>query len=245
MNGLSKTCLIAVQLVLASAHAALATPSPAIVISDHIIGTAADSFFVIRTTTLNPPIYYAYHRRLEFVELSASDGSILKKCMLRETEYVSDAGVAPETWTQTETQKPACEVFDMLSTQSAGYITPRSTGPGAFRLTAGGLEAREETSDGSVTWATVMSATEIGARAAKTTSIPATDIPWQTGAGSSGVLSLVGTTGDDQPLHEACKLDPVPVTSRGHERMYVRLLCWSGDDDADGANFYVALDIRQ
>ena len=245
MNVLGKACLIAVHLVLASAHAALATPSPGIVISDHIIGTAANSFFVIRTTTLNPPIYYEYRRRLEFVELSASDGSILKKCKLRETAYVSDAGIEPETWTQTETQKPACQVFDMLYRRSAGYMTPRSTEPVAFRLTAAGLETREETSDGSVTWANVMSAKEIRVRAAKTTSIAATEIPWQTGTDSSAVFSLVGTDEDDQPLQEACELDPVPVTSRGHDRIYLRLLCWSGDADADGANFYVALDAIQ
>lgn len=245
MNVLSKTCLIAVQLLLASAHAALATPSPGIVISDHIIGTAANSFFVIRTTTLNAPTYYRYHKRLEFVELSADDGSIVKKCMLRETEYVSDAGIEPETWTQTETQKPACQVSDMLSRRSAGYMAPRSTGPVAFRLTAAGLEAREDKSDGSVTWANVMSAKKITARAAKTTSIPATEIPWQTGPDSSAVFSLVGNAEDDQPLHEACELDPVPVTSRDHGPAYLRLLCWPGDADADGANFYLALDIKR
>ncbi len=50
---------------------------------------------------------------------------------------------------------------------------------------------------------------------------------------------------DNQPLHEVCELDPVPVTSRDHDRIYLRLLCWPGDADADGGNFYIVLDAKR
>lgn len=247
MNALCKTCIIAVQLILASAMTAQATPSPAVVISDHIIGTTPTSFFVIRTTTLHPPTYYQHHKRIELVELSIQNGSILQKCALRETEYVSDAGVNPETWTQTELRKPSCQIFDILSKRSAGYITPRNTGngPAAFRLGVDGLEARDDTSDDSAEWTNVLSAGIIKARAAKTTSIAASDIPWKFNGETPEALSLVGTADHIQPLHEVCKLDPVPVTSRDHDWMFLRLLCWPGDADVDGANFYIALNSKR
>ncbi|CAN0540026.1 unnamed protein product, partial [Scytosiphon promiscuus] len=47
-----------------------ATPGSGIVISDQIIGTTSKTFFVIRTTTLRPPSYYEYKKRIELVELS-------------------------------------------------------------------------------------------------------------------------------------------------------------------------------
>ena len=247
MNTFCKTCIITVHLVLASALTAQATPSPALVISDHIIGTTPDSFFVIRTTTLNPPIYYQYFKRLEFVELSNRDGSIVDRCMLRETEYASDAGVDPETWTQTETQKPSCRVFDMLAKRRAGYMTPQSTGnePAAFRLGAGGLEARTETSDDTASWSNVLSSKAILEWAAKTTSVPVSGIPWQTGADPSDNLNFVGIVEEAEPLREICELDPVPVTSRRHDKVFLRLLCWTGDSDADGANFYIPVKTAQ
>lgn len=243
MSALCKRIVITVQLILASALTAHATPSPGIVISDHIIGTTPTSFFVIRTTTLHAPTYYQHYKRFDFVELSIQDGSIVQKCALRETEYASDAGVDRETWTQTEKRMPSCQVFEVLSKNSAGYMTPRGTDTGnaAFRLSAGGLEARRDTSDDSVEWTNIMPARLVKARALKTTSIAASDIPWQTGLDSSEALSLVGTADDIQPLHEMCELDPVPVTSRGHDWMFLRLSCWPGDTDSDGANFYIAL----
>lgn len=247
MNTLCRTCIIAAQLILASAMTAQATPSAGIVISDHIIGTTPASFFVIRTTTLHMPTYYQHQKRVEFVELSIKDGNILQKCALRETEYASDPDVGPEIWTQTEVQKPTCQVFELLSKRGAGYMTPRSTdtGKAAFRLSVSGLEARDDTSSDSGEWTNVMTTKLIKVRALKTTSIATSDIPWQTGPDSSDTLSLVGTADDIQPLHELCKLDPVPVTSRGHDWMYLRLSCWPGDADADGANFYIALNSKR
>ena len=149
MNALCKGIIIAFQLILASALSAQAGPNPAIVISDHIVGTTPGSFFVIRTTTFNGPTYYQYSKRIDFVELSIKDGSIMQRCMLRETEYASDAGVEQETWTQTEKPRPSCQVFEVLSKRSAVYMAPRSTdaGKAAFRLTANGLEARDDTPD--------------------------------------------------------------------------------------------------
>ena len=242
MNTFCKGLVITVQLFLASALAAHATPSPGIVISDHIIGTTPTSFFVIRTTTLHPPTYYRHQKRIEFVELSIRDGSILKKCALRETDYVSDAGVDPESWTQTEMQRPSCQVFGILSKRNAGYMSPRSKGDGmaAFRLGVNGVEARDERSDNNGEWTKIMSVSVIKARAAKTTSIAASDIPWQFSDDTTEALIIVGSADDIQPLHEKCELDPVPVTSRGHDWMFLRLICWPGDADADGANFFIA-----
>lgn len=243
MSALCKGFIIAVQVILASASAAQATPSPAIVISDQIIGTTPGSFFVIRTTTFNGPTYYQYSKRIDFVELSVKDGSIVQKCPLRETEYASDAGIEQETWTQTEKPKPSCQVFEVLSKRSAGYMRPRSTdtGEAAFRLTADGLEAREDTADDNDRWTNIMSTKLIKARAAKTASIMASEIPWQTSPDPSEVFSLAGAASATQPLHELCKLDPVALTSRGHHGVFLHLSCWPGDTDADGANFYIAL----
>ncbi|MEO9875615.1 MAG: hypothetical protein ABJM26_17705 [Anderseniella sp.] len=242
MNALCKRIIIAFQLILASALSAQAGPSPAIVISDFIIGTTPTSFFVIRTTTFNGPTYYQYSKRIDFVELSIRDGSIVQKCAQRETEYASDAAVDRETWTPTEKRKPSCQVFDLLSKRSAGYITPRSTdtGKAAFRLTANGLEARADTSDDNARWTNVMPTKLIKVRAAKTTSVMASEIPWQTSPDPFEVFSLAGAANDTQPLHELCKLDPVALTSRGHHAIFLHLSCWSGDTDADGANFYIA-----
>ena len=86
-----------------------------------------------------------------------------------------------------------------------------------------------------------MPAKLIKARAAKTTSITASEIPWQTSPDPSEVFSLAGAPNDTQALHELCKLDPVALTSRGHQGAFLHLSCWSGDTDADGANFYIAL----
>lgn len=247
MNAFCKAIFIAFQFILASTLTAQSGPNPAIVISDHIIGTTPGSFFVIRTTTFNGPTYYQYSKRLDLVELSIRDGSIVQKCGLRETEYTSDASVDQETWTQTEKPKPPCQIFDVLSKRSAAYMSPRGkdTGKAAFRLSADGLEARGDTSDDSVEWTNIMSTKLIRARVVKTTSITASEIPWQTGPDPSEEFSLAGTANDIDPLHELCKLDPVPVTSRGHQTMFLRLSCWPGDVDVDGANFYIAFNSKR
>ena len=243
MNALCKRIIVAFQLILASALTAQAGPNPAIVISDHIIGTTPGSFFVIRTTTFNGPTYYQYSKRIDFVELSILDGSIVQKCALRETEYASDAGVEQENWAQTEKPRPSCQAFDVPSKRRADYLAPRSkdTGKAAFRLTANGLEARDDTSDDNAKWTNMMPAKLIKMRAAKTTSITASEVPWQTSPDPSEVFSLAGAANDTQPLHELCKLDPVALTSRSHHGMFLHLSCWPGDTDADGANFYIAL----
>ncbi|NNJ75415.1 MAG: hypothetical protein HKP56_09665 [Anderseniella sp.] len=170
----------------------------------------------------------------------------MQRCALREIEYASDAGAEQENWTQTEKPRPSCQVFGVLSKRSAGYMAPRSTDTGraAFRLTANGLEARDDTSDDDAKWTNIMPAKLIKARAAKTTSIMASEIPWQTSTDPSVVFSLVGAANDTQPLHELCKLDPVALTSRGHHGMFLHLSCWPGDADADGANFYIALNVK-
>ncbi len=243
MNAVCKKILIAFQFILASTLTAQAGPTPAIVISDHIIGTTPGSFFVIRTTTFNGPTYYQYSKRIDLVELSIRDGSIMQKCALRETDYVSDAGVEQENWTQTEKRKPSCQVFDVLSNRSAGYMAPRSndTGKATFRLTAGGLEAIDDTSADNPGWTNIMPVKLIKARAVRTTSITASEIPWQTSPDPSEVFSLAGAPDDGEAFHELCKLDPVAITSRGHQGAFLQLSCWSGDTDADGANFYIAL----
>ncbi|WP_306259722.1 hypothetical protein [Pararhizobium sp. IMCC21322] len=76
-----------------------ATPDPGIVISDQIIGTTPNTFFVIRTTTLRPPSHYEYKKRVELVELSIPSGKIEQQCLVRETEYHYDFEASQETWT--------------------------------------------------------------------------------------------------------------------------------------------------
>lgn len=233
--------LLAVQLVLAGTVSAGATPNSSIVISDEIIGTVADGFFVIRTTTLRPPNYFQFREQVEFVELSLADGGVRKRCTLRQTDNQSDADADNPTWQRTELKTPECETFEVLSRRAANFITPRSKGPGRFSysLGAGGVTVQDIWAGDSPKTVHVLPIADIKRQVATMATIPAAGIPWPAEATSGTMYNLLEMGKDAEPLHEACELDPVATTSRGSSWVFLRFRCWSGDDDADGANFYL------
>lgn len=214
--------------------------------SDEIIGTTPTSYFVIRTTRLRPPTYYRFRERIEFVELSVPDGNVQQRCKLRETDNQSDVGADEETWKRTELKVAACRPFDILSRRKARYVEPRSRegAPYSFRLAVDGVSVKEVMSENSTEWIGVLSIQTLKRRAANVARTATATIPWNTHSGSDAHYDLLWLETDDQPLHEACTLEPMATTSRGTPWVFLRFLCWSGNDDADGANFFIPVDSR-
>jgi len=241
-----KALILAIPLCLASTSHIQATPSSGIVMSDQIIGTTPTSYFVIRTTKLRPPTYYRFHERIEFVELSIPNGNVQHRCKLRETDNQSDAGAKKETWKRTELKMAACRPYDTMSRRNARYVEPRSRDGAAyrFRLTADGVSVKEAWSEDDSKWNSVLSMKKLKRRAASVATISTATIPWKTHAPSGGNYDLLWLETDDQPFHEACNLDPIATTSIGTHWVFLRLLCWSGDDDVDGANFYIPINSK-
>lgn len=242
----SKALTLAIPLLLASILGVHATPGSGIVISDEIIGTTQKSFFVIRTTILRPPTYYQFRERIEFVELSIPEGNVQQRCTMRETDNQSDPSAEKEAWRRTEMKTANCRAFDILSRRKANYIEPRRLEASvySFRLGADGIAVKATASDESTKWIGVLSAKETKRRAAAVAVISTSVVPWNTHQPSQTMLSLLGLERDDQPLHEACELESAAATSRNTSWAFLRFLCWSGDDDVDGANFYIPIDSR-
>lgn len=233
--------LIAIQIFLALTVSAGATPNSSIVVSDEIIGTVPDGFFVIRTTTLRPANYFQFRERIEFVELSIPDGSVRQRCTLRETVNQSDADAEKPTWQRTELKTPRCEVFETLSRRDVNYIEPRSMGPGtfSFHLGADGVTVKDVWSRGTPTTVGLLSVEDIKRQIATIATIPTAVIPWPEQATSGDLYNLIEAAEAAPPLHEACELDPVATTARGTSWLFLRFRCWSGDADIDGANVFI------
>lgn len=246
IGGACSRSALLLPLLLASALPIQATPGSGIVMSDEIIGTTPTSYFVIRTTRLRPPTYYRFRERMEFVELSIPDGNVQQRCTLRETDNQSDAGAEKETWQRTELGASACRPFDILSRRKARYVEPRSRDGAyvSFRFVADGVAVKNILSGDSAKWVGVLSVKEVKRRAATVATISTSTIPWDTHSGSNANYDLLWLETDDQPLHAACALDPVATTSRGTHWVFLRFRCWSGDDDADGANFYIPVNSK-
>lgn len=243
---LCRTLSLTASLFLASVLSVDATPGSGIVMSDEIIGTTPTSYFVIRTIRLRPPTYYRFHERIEFVELSIPDGNVRQRCKLRETDNQSDAGAEKETWKRTEVGTSTCRPFDILSRRKARYVEPRSRDGAyySFRFAEDGVAVKDTLSGDSAKWVGVLSMKEVKRRAATVATISTSTIPWNTYRGSDANYDLLWLETDEQPFHEACALDPVAATSRDTHWVFLRFRCWSGDDDADGANFYLPIDSR-
>lgn len=233
--------LIAIQILLAWTISAVATPNSSIVISDDIIGTVPDGFFVIRTTTLRPPNYFQFRERVEFVELSIPGGTVRHRCTLRETGNQSDADAEKPTWQRTQLKTPRCDVFETLSRRDANYIAPRNIGPGmfSFHLGADGVTVKDVWAQDTPKTVSKLSTEDIKRQIATIATIPVANIPWPAQATSGSLYNLLESGEGAQPLHEACELDPVATISRGSSWLFLRFRCWSGDDDADGAIFYI------
>lgn len=235
---------VAACAVLLSGTVANATPAPGIVFSDQLVGVTAERFFVLRTTTLRPPTYYTYRKRLEFIELSMQEGKIARRCTLRETGNQSDPDGDSEIWTQTEIDTDPCPAFAILAEHNAKYIEPRNTGPHAysFHLGVDGVAVRDNESDQISKPAYVTPIETVLRRAFGITTIPLEAIPWFVADDPVTEIALIESTLSGDSLHEVCELDPVPATSIGTTWVFLQFRCWSGDDDVDGAVFYVPVD---
>lgn len=235
---------VGVYAVLLSGAVANASPSPGIVFSDQLVGVTAERFYVLRTTTLRPPTYYTYHKRIEFVGLSLRDGQIAQRCTLRETSNQSDANADSETWTQTEISTAPCPAFVILAEQSAKYIEPQNTGPHAFSFGLGidGVMVRNNASDQNSNPAYVIPIETILQRASEITTIPLAAIPWFVEDDPVTEIALIESALAGDPLHEVCELEPVPATSIRTTWVFLQFRCWSGDADVDGTVFHVPVD---
>ncbi|MEP3274812.1 MAG: hypothetical protein ABJN26_00775 [Stappiaceae bacterium] len=237
-----RTWIIAFFASFAWSASALATPSAGIVVSDEIVGTTPNSFFVLRNTLFHPPSYYAFRERLEFVELSNRDGSVLHKCIVRQTENTSDAGADQEVWQRTEEAQTDCRVFQTLSERDASYIVPRGSGSAefTFHLSAEGVTVKDAWAEPDEKAVALLPNAKLMAVASSVTAIPVADIPWQTGEDESSTYHLIGTGAES--MSEICEIDGTAVGSKRSKWLYVRFFCWSGDQDVDGANFYLPVD---
>lgn len=220
-----------------------ATPDPGIVISDQIIGTSPETFFVIRTITLRPPSYYEYKKRVELVELSIPSGKIEQQCLVRETEYQYDFEASQETWTQAELVKSGCQVFDVLTKRSANYIEPQRMGPHyhEYRLAAEGVFGRRTDIEDPQPWQLLLTLTDIRNRAGETTMLSRSILSWQTDDDLGDSFSLFSPDVEYETLPNICDLNAAPVSALRQEWLFQKFICWSGDDDSHGAIFYLPI----
>lgn len=218
-----------------------ATPGSGIVTSDQIIGTTSKTFFVIRTTTLRPPSYYEYKKRIELVELSIASGAIEQQCLVRETAYEYDFDASQETWEETELVESGCQVFDVLTMRGANYIEPQAMGPHyhEFRLTAEGLLVRKTDHDDPRPWQMMVALADIKTRAAEMTKITRSILSWQTDDELGDTFSLFSPDDEYETLPDICELNAAPVGALRQEWVFQKFVCWSGDDDSYGAIFYL------
>lgn len=224
---------------------AVATPSPSVVISDNLLGATALSYFVIRSTTIQPPSYYEYSKRVEFIEFSIETGRIENRCLVRETAFETDLDAPTTSWIQKELTPPACHPFEILSQKGANYIEPERVGPNTylFRLDEDGLSFQNTDNDDKNIWSSFYSLDHFRERATNGTVVDASILPWQVAVDSSNAFSIVGMNDDyyGEPLHKTCMLDQNLLSSRRIEWSFLRMICWAGDDDVDGANFYIPI----
>lgn len=230
-------------LLLAMLSVGHATPGSGIVISDQILGTTSQTFFVIRTTTLRPPSYYEYKKRIELVELSIASGTIEQQCLVRETAYEYDFDASQETWEEAELVESGCQVFDVLTTRGASYIEPQAMGPHyhEFRLTAEGLSVRKTDLDDPRPWQLMLTPADIKTRAAEMTKISRSILSWQTDDELGGTFSLFNPDDEYEALPDICELNAAPVSALRQEWVFQKFVCWSGDDDTHGAIFYLPI----
>ncbi|MEP0522166.1 MAG: hypothetical protein ABJO09_15110 [Hyphomicrobiales bacterium] len=218
-----------------------ATPDAGLVLSDQIVGVTDRSFFVIRTSTLRPPSYYEYSKRVELIELSIKTGHIENRCLVRETNYTTDPNEPNTSWVQEELMPTACHPFDELFKKGANYIEAESAGPSyyTFRLREDGLSYRETESDDQESWMHLLPISEVKTRALNGSKIEVESLPWYSGENAPKMISAIIIDDEYEPLHTICTPHQFAFNALRNNWQFIRLNCWSGDDDAFGANFYV------
>lgn len=220
-----------------------ATPSSGLALSDWIVGTTPKSYFVIRTTTLRPPSYYEYSKRVELLEFSFETRSVESRCLIRETAFETDPNAPSSSWVQTELMLPACEPFEILSQKGANYIEPESVGPHTykFQLSQSGLSFQETETEDPGLWAPIYGLDDLRDLAARSTSVDALNLPWQTGTDAPTSFSIIGTDEDYEPIYDTCTPGQSPLSALRLKWQFLHIVCWSGNDDSYGANFYVPI----
>lgn len=228
------------------ATTAQATPDAGLVLSDQIVGATARSFFVIRTSTLRPPSYYEYSKRVELVELSIETGGIESKCLVRETAYTTDPNAPSTSWVQNELMLPACHPFELLSQKGANYIEPKSVGTSYYKIKLGedGLSFQKTETDDTGTWMPLLPLADVKTRALNGSKIKTASLPWYVGEDAPETINAVTIDDAYEPLYEACTPHQFPFNALRIEWQFIRLNCWSGDDDTWGASFYVPVPAR-
>lgn len=220
---------------------ATATPDAGLALSDQIVGANARNFFVIRTSTLRPPNYYEYSKRVELIELSIETGRIESRCLVRETSYTTDPNAPDTSWVQNELMPTGCHPFEELSKKGANYIEPESVGPNyyTFRLGEDGLSFQETETDDAPVWTLLLPLSDVKTKALNGSKIQVESLPWYSGEDAPEMISVIAVDDEYEPLHTACTPHQFPFHALRMKWRFIRLNCWSGDDDAFGANFYV------
>ena len=221
-----KRHLLALLALLAAAPAA-ATPSAALVSSDQLLGANERSFFVLRTTTIWPGSHYQVIRRLEFLEVSAWDGTLRDGCTLRETTSDQDAASDNGVWTHRDSTLAPCDPAARLRAASADYPAPRHGLAPAWPVTFSGDDITISRGDGAaparlLDWAYVVS------RAGAMT----------TGTGPEAPCPFCEATEGLAPA-EACTLDPAATEFPFAPWVFLRLVCWDGSSDLSGAVVHI------
>ncbi|MCC2110839.1 MAG: hypothetical protein KDJ16_02255 [Hyphomicrobiales bacterium] len=216
-----------------------ATPGAAVIMEDRLLGADDRSFFVLRTTFLNPPTYYSATRQLEFLEISVWDGTIRSRCLLRRTQYDNDAAANNDIWTRAEEAETGCDPFKILAERGAAYAEPKAVEDGLnWKLVLRGSAVMVEPEAGGDR-RPLLSDDYVEVRSRATTVIDTAAIPWPTGEESA--FSIVESLAGGAPLDDVCKVDPWPHELFESKWLFVGLTCWTGDGDLDGARFLVPL----
>jgi hypothetical protein len=222
---------------------ASASPGSAIILSDDLLGANERSFFVLRTTLLNPPTYYSRTVRHELVEISLWDGSIRSRCLLRQTTSTVDPNTGLPVPGMSEEASPACNPFVVLAEQAAVAVVPLSKEPPAqpVKLAAGTVHINRNGDDN---WARLLDAPYVETRARALTRFDPASAPFDVGANDAETFNLYDPWGDQQPLSEACTLRPEVRTLTQAGWVFLHFLCWTGDGDVDGAGFYIPVSAK-
>ena len=213
-----------------------ATPSPAVITHDHLLGANDRSFFVLRTTTIYPGSYYQFTRRLEFLEISVWDGSKRRGCLMRETTSTEDPATDPVDWSHSDAPTAPCTPAQRLRDAGAQYTLPTPIGPPPYALTLTDQSVQIRRGIGTDP-ARLLDWAYIDSRARAMGQVGGVDFLWQQ-TGAQTVCPYCEAT-EGLPATQACELDPAATDVPFAPWVFLRLTCWDGSSDISGAVFFI------
>jgi hypothetical protein len=230
--------LILICFAILTPIAAVATPSPAVVTQDQLIGVNDRSFFVLRTTTIYPGSYYQVTHRLEFIELSIWDGSRRGGCLIRET--ISQDETADGDWKHIDTELSTCDVSTRLRDAGAHFLplslSYHSPAVSYWKLGSGGVYRAGEGPKLILGW------DYIDSRARAMNVVEDVKFAW-----NSELFTLCPYceyVGKELSLDDECRLLPDRPKSNFADWVFLHFTCWSGDGDISGASFYIPVSLK-